>query len=224
MVGRMAPRDVVERLFLMDIDEHRIDHFGQSGALDLVRLKNDVAVGQDDGRSNVSETLQHLEGGGKQPGGERIVEQVRGHPQQFDFARMLDTEALQCAQIVPIPELDKKVVENPPIAVAGVAPISALEMILQILLYAVVVEQRIVDIDQEDDRMRPRHWGAPATLLGVIINDRPPDWFPCNRRVLIELIISCWGSVVIAWLLGHLLLQNLCSYCSDFHAFAQKAP
>jgi hypothetical protein len=30
-------------------------------------------------------------------------------------------------------------------------------MILQILLYAVVVEQRIVDIDQEDNRMKPCH-------------------------------------------------------------------
>jgi len=200
MGGRMAPLDVVERLFLVDIDEHRIDHFGQPGALDLMRLKDDVAVGQDHGRSIIAEPLQHLESGGKQPRGERIVEEIGRHPQEFDFARMLDTETLQRAQIVPIPELGKKVVENPPIAVAGVAAVSALEMILQILLYAIVVEQCIVDIDQEDDRMRPRHWGAPATLLGVIINDRPPDWFPCNGRVLIELIISCWGSGVIAWL------------------------
>ena len=40
-------------------------------------------------------------------------------------------------------------------------------MIFQILLDPVVVEQGIVNIDQENDRLRARHFGTPATPVRV---------------------------------------------------------
>ena len=70
---------------------------------------------------------------------------------------MLDAKALQGSEIVAIAEFRKQILQDPPIAIAGVVPVGALEMIFQILLYSVVVEQRVIDIEQEDDRMRLCH-------------------------------------------------------------------
>jgi hypothetical protein len=44
-------------------------------------------------------------------------------------------------------------IQDPPIALAGGEAKGAFEMVLQILLDRVVVEQRVVDVDEEDDRM-----------------------------------------------------------------------
>ena len=50
--GWKTPLDVIEGLFLMDIDKYApVDRVGQARSLDLVRLKNDVSIGQDNGRS-----------------------------------------------------------------------------------------------------------------------------------------------------------------------------
>ena len=66
---------------------------------------------------------------------------------------MLDAKALQGSEIVAVAELREQILQDSPIAIAGGASVGALEMVLQILLYAVVVEQRVVDVDQEDDRI-----------------------------------------------------------------------
>ena len=70
---------------------------------------------------------------------------------------MLGAKALQGSEIVAVAEFGEQILQDLPIAIAGVASVGAFEMILQILLYAVVVEQRVVDIDQEDDRIKPCH-------------------------------------------------------------------
>ena len=82
---------------------------------------------------------------------------------------MLDAKALQGSEIVAVAEFREQILQDSPIAIAGVASVGAFEMILQILLYAVVVEQRIVDVDQEDDRIKPCHselrqplWCSPS--------------------------------------------------------------
>ena len=50
--GWKTPLDVIEGLFLVNIDQHTsIDRIGQARAFDFVRLKDDVSVGQDNGRS-----------------------------------------------------------------------------------------------------------------------------------------------------------------------------
>ena len=46
MFGWKTPLDVIEGLFLMDIDEYTpIDRVRQAGPLDFARLKNDVSIG-----------------------------------------------------------------------------------------------------------------------------------------------------------------------------------
>ena len=65
--------------------------------------------------------------------------------------RVFDTVPLQCTEIVSIPQFDKQVLENCPVPIATGGTVLALEVGLDVSLDVVVVEQRIVDIDQEDD-------------------------------------------------------------------------
>src|SRR6266849_10937373 len=62
MVGRVALLDVVELAFLVYIDQDVPVHgLVQPRALELARLEDRVAVGQDDRGSPGTETLQHIE-------------------------------------------------------------------------------------------------------------------------------------------------------------------
>ena len=66
---------------------------------------------------------------------------------------MFATITLEGPEIVAIAELDEQILQDPPIALAGGEAKGAFEMVLQILLDRVVVDQRVVDVDEEDDRM-----------------------------------------------------------------------
>ncbi len=64
---------------------------------------------------------------------------------------MLDAVTLQRAQVIAIPQRPEQVFENVPVPVARVGPEVALEMASEIFLDAVVVDQRVIQIDEEDD-------------------------------------------------------------------------
>ncbi len=70
---------------------------------------------------------------------------------------MFDTVALQGSEIVAIAELREQALQDPPVPITSRGTEGALEMILQVLLDPVVVEQRVVHVDEEDDRMRQCH-------------------------------------------------------------------
>src|SRR5262249_6083734 len=94
----------------------------------------------------------------------RVVHEEGGHRQQLHLARMFDAEALEGADIVAIAQLGEQILQDSPIAGAGSDPIGPIEMVLQVLLDPVIVEQCVVDIDEEDDRMRQCHAALlPAT-------------------------------------------------------------
>src|SRR5258708_30923023 len=61
-----------------------------------------------------------------------------------------------------IAKLDAQTLQEPPIALASSETIGALEMVLQVLLNAVVVDQRVVHVDEKNDRMRLCHAALPA--------------------------------------------------------------
>ena len=49
MASRVALGDVIELFFFVDVDQHvALDGLGNAGPLDLARLEDDVAIGQDD--------------------------------------------------------------------------------------------------------------------------------------------------------------------------------
>ena len=67
---------------------------------------------------------------------------------------MLGAKALQCSEIVAVAEFREQVFQDSPIAIARITSVGAFEMVFQVLLYPVVIEQRVVDVEQEDDRVR----------------------------------------------------------------------
>src|SRR5271170_7528885 len=70
---------------------------------------------------------------------------------------MLGAKALQGSQIVAVAQYREQILQDPPIAIAGLTSVGAFEVVLQILLHAVVIEQRVIDVYQEDNRMNPYH-------------------------------------------------------------------
>ena len=65
--------------------------------------------------------------------------------------RVFDTVPLQRAEIVSIPQFLEQLLENCPVPITRGGTLLALKIGLDVGLDAVVVEKRIVDIDQEDD-------------------------------------------------------------------------
>ena len=60
---------------------------------------------------------------------------------------MLDPVALQGAEIIAVSQITEELLENRPIPVAAGRPELTFEVALEIILNAVVVEQRVVDVD-----------------------------------------------------------------------------
>src|SRR6266851_883248 len=132
--------------------------------LDLAWLEDDIAIRQDDGRAKAVQPPQDLKGGRIQLVGERVIHEEGGHRQQLHLARVFDAIALEGSDIVAIAELHEQILQNPPIALAGGEAKGALEMVLQVLLDPVIMEQRVVYVDEEDDRMTRFHAALPLRL------------------------------------------------------------
>ena len=60
---------------------------------------------------------------------------------------MLDPVALQGAEIIAVSQITEELLENRPIPVAAGRPELTFKVALEIILNAVVVEQRVVDVD-----------------------------------------------------------------------------
>src|SRR5881275_1365795 len=84
-----------------------------------------------------------------EPVRKRVVHQEERHPQQLRIVEVLEAIALQRAQVVGVSELRAQLLENRPVAVAAGAAELALQMSAEIGLHGVVVEQRIVHVEQE---------------------------------------------------------------------------
>src|ERR1700758_2501690 len=92
--------------------------------------------------------------------------------------RVFDTVSLQSTEIVPIPQFSEQVLENCPVPIATGGTVPALEVGLDVGLDVVVVEKRIVDIDQEDDLVHRCYPYATSRnmLNGHLSGLCPFDW------------------------------------------------
>ena len=70
---------------------------------------------------------------------------------------MLHPIALQRAQVVGVPELTPQFFEHGPVSLLPLAADRALEVALEIRGDVIVVDQRVVHVDQEDDLMARGH-------------------------------------------------------------------
>src|ERR1700730_5228271 len=162
----VALLDIIQFLLLVDVYQHvSLDGLKDTGALDLARLEDDVAVGQDHRPRPAAEPLKNVERSRVQPIGKRVIHQVRRHRQQMEVLGVLDPIALQGTEVIPVAQLGHQLFENCPIAVAARRSELALEMAFEIGLDAVVVEPSVVDIDKEDglvwrDHRKHSCWGG----------------------------------------------------------------
>src|SRR5579872_1163705 len=93
---------------------------------------------------------------------------------------MFDAITLEGADVVAIAQLRHQILEDPPITIARSDAVSLLDMILEVVLDPVVVDQRVVDIDEKDDRMRQCH-AVPHTRLCHGSSDSGQRQAPAKR-------------------------------------------
>src|SRR5262245_19001838 len=98
--------------------------------------------------------------------GERVIDQPARHPQHLRTVQVLRPVALQRAEVIGISELAPQLFKNLPIPVAGGGPVCLLEVLAQMGLHAIVVDERVVDIEQEDNIGRFGH-RIPACFAGL---------------------------------------------------------
>ena len=92
-----------------------------------------------------------VERAGIQPIRERVVQEKEGDAKQLGLARALDAVSLERTEIVRVPELAAKVLENLPVAALALGAERVAKMTPQILDDGVVVQQCVVDVQQVDD-------------------------------------------------------------------------
>src|SRR5262249_25346859 len=134
--------------------------------------------------------------------------------------RVLGPVALERAEIVAISELDEERFEDRPVAVTRSGAELALEVALEVVLNAIVVQQRVVHVDEEDDGSGGQGAAAIAASVRAVarvrsFNDRKaaadsnssatrqrqlpsalPGWF--IRASLPRLRTSCSGAIASA--------------------------
>src|SRR6185437_10110052 len=106
----------------------------------------------------------------------------------------LGAVALKRPEIIAIAERVEQLHEDPPIPLARGDAEVELEVILQILLDPIVVEQRVVDVDEEDDRttlchvrkhgvrLSSRGWPSRLEDLSIIVVSFSIAPGPANRH------------------------------------------
>ena len=156
-VRRVAALHGVEHLLLVDVDQHASpDSVPKARTLNLARLKDDIAVGQDDGLAEPVESREHVERPGIKTISERIVDQ-EGRQRQQPVSGVvvgldIGTVTLQGAQVVRVSQFVAQSLEDGPVAIRVRDAEFALEMLAQVGDDPVVVEKRVVNVEQEDER------------------------------------------------------------------------
>ena len=70
---------------------------------------------------------------------------------------MLNPVALQGTEVIPVAQFAEQLLEDRPVAIAARGPELAFEMPLEVGLNVVVIEQRVVHIDEEHGRVGCDH-------------------------------------------------------------------
>src|SRR5262249_5631210 len=135
-------------------------------ALHLAWLKHHVAIRKNYRLTEAVQMGDDFERVRVQPLREWIVDQERGHQQQprivATLTLLLRSIALQRSEVVGVAELAAQLLEDLPIAITARLTELALQMVAQIILHAIVVEQSVVHIQQENRPELLGHAQAPS--------------------------------------------------------------
>src|SRR5471030_2965719 len=121
-----------------------------------MRLEDHVAVRQQHHRAGRRQPRQRVQCARIQALGERIVEQEGRHAQQPRVAAGLLAETLQRAEVIDIAQFGAQRFEDVPVTRAAFGAELVFQPRAQVVLDTVVVEQRVVAIDQEHDAVLAR--------------------------------------------------------------------
>src|SRR5262249_6709780 len=89
--------------------------------------------------------------------GKRMVAEPARHSQHVGPIRVLEPIAFQRAEIVCVADLASQLLEDRPVPIARGRAICPREMVAQVGLHAIIVEERVVHVEQEDDCRRRAH-------------------------------------------------------------------
>src|SRR4051794_6217322 len=117
MFGRVPAFDIRKFVFLVHVDQDVIvDRFAQAGPLDLPRLKNCVAVRENDYFAVMTKLLDHIERTGKQTVRKRIIDQKIRKRQYMRIIWKLTTIFLQRPEIISVTQRASQLFKDLPIS------------------------------------------------------------------------------------------------------------
>ena len=76
--------------------------------------------------------------------------------------RSWSSQALERAEIIGVAQFAAQLFENLPVARAGALAVGALKLLSQVVLKPVVIEKRVVDVEQKDRLGRGAHGDVPS--------------------------------------------------------------
>ena len=107
--------------------------------------------------------VENVERAREEPVRERIRDEEVRDVEDAQVARALDAVALQGAEVVGVAELGPQLLEDRPVVGAAVGADLGVEVPAQVLGDPIVVEQRVVDVEEEDDVHPVRSRQAAST-------------------------------------------------------------
>src|SRR5215813_6798678 len=176
MVSGIEAFDVIKPLLLVHIDEHTIiECLPQPGSLDFAWLEHGISVGEDDDGPPLLYVLHRIQSSGIQAVSEWVVDQPARHPQQLRAMQVLEPVALQRSQIIDVSQFAAQLLKNYPVSVASDDPVRLFQVLFKMSLHAIVVDERVVNVEQEDDVRHFAHRTPCLTAFACreLFSDRP---------------------------------------------------
>jgi hypothetical protein len=95
--------------------------------------------------------LHRVEGIRVEPRGEGIIDEEMRDGEQAGITGVFDAVALERAEIVGVAELGAELFEDFPVALLTLRADLLFQMVLEVVRNAVIVEQGVVDVEEEDE-------------------------------------------------------------------------
>ena len=180
-VGREAAFNVFQLFFLVDVDKDvAIDRLKDSRALDFERLEYDVAIGQNYGLAPLLDVLDRIQRIRIETGGKGIIDEKVRDGEQAGIAGILQAIALQGAEIIGVAKFGAQLLKNIPVNLLALRTDLLLEVALEISGDAIVIEQGVVDVEEEDEAGHKVRYREIVT--GARVRPQRESWFAGDLR------------------------------------------
>lgn len=150
--GRVFGFHVVEfQLFVYINKDVAFEGVVEAGAIDFAGLEDNVAVTENDGVTETAGVVDGIKRLGEQAVSEGIIDHEIRNCEEFVFTGALEAVPLESSEVVGIAEFRPQLLKDLPISVGGVGADFSLESALEICGDAIIVDKRVVDVEEEYD-------------------------------------------------------------------------